>query len=68
MVAEHPEIPAAMTEGEFSQILVWLRENVHRHSSRYDPLDLVRKVTGGPIDPEPYLRYLNAKYSEIYRF
>ncbi len=68
MVAEHPEIPAAMTEGEFSQILVWLRENVHSFSSRYDPLDLVRKITGGPIDAEPYLRYLNAKYSEIYRF
>lgn len=68
MLAEHPDIPAKMTEGDFSQILAWLRENVHRHSSRYDPLDLVRKITGGPIDPEPYLRYLNAKYSEIYRF
>ncbi len=44
MVAEHPEIPAAMTEGEFSQILVWLREN-GTASPAYDPLDLVLKVT-----------------------
>ncbi|HPS32216.1 MAG TPA: carboxypeptidase M32 [Anaerolineaceae bacterium] len=68
MVAANPEIPGAMSAGDFSQILAWLRENVHQHASRYDPQDLVRKITGGPIDPEPYLRYLNAKYSRIYRF
>ena len=67
MVSEHPVIPEAMTEGDFSQILAWLRENVHHLSSRYDPLELVQRITGGTIDPEPYMRYLNTKYSDIYR-
>lgn len=68
MLADHPEIPAAVSEGDFRAILAWLRENVHRHASRYDPLDLVRRITGGPIDPEPYLRYLSTKYRGIYGF
>ena len=31
-----------------------------------DPQELVERVTGSRIDPEPYLRYLETKYGEIY--
>jgi Zn-dependent M32 family carboxypeptidase len=29
---------------------------------------LVEKVTGSKIDPQPYIRYLNTKYRDIYGF
>ncbi len=52
--------------GNFSELLGWLRAKVHVHGHKYDPQDLVQKVTGSKIAPEPYVRYLTKKYSEIY--
>ncbi|MFZ3151412.1 MAG: carboxypeptidase M32 [Anaerolineaceae bacterium] len=66
MLSDHPNIPDEMAQGNFSTILGWLRENIHRNAFRYDPQELVRRATGDTINPEPYLRYLNKKYSEIY--
>jgi carboxypeptidase Taq len=52
--------------GNFSALLEWLRENIHQHGKKYEPQALVEKVTGSKITPEPYIRYLTKKYSEIY--
>ena len=52
--------------GNFSELLGWLRTKVHVHGHKYDPQDLVQMVTGSKITPEPYVRYLTKKYSEIY--
>jgi carboxypeptidase Taq len=52
--------------GNFSELLDWLRKNIHQHGHKYDPQVLVEKVTGSKIAPEPYVRYLTKKYSEIY--
>ena len=52
--------------GNFSELLGWLREKIHRHGHKYDPQDLVQKVTSSKITPGPYVRYLTKKYSEIY--
>ena len=53
-------------KGDFSELLGWLREKIHRHGQKFEPQDLVKKVTGSRITPEPYVRYLTKKYSEIY--
>jgi carboxypeptidase Taq len=52
--------------GDFSELLGWLRTNLHQHGRKYEPQALVEKVTGSRIKPEPYLRYLTKKYNEIY--
>jgi carboxypeptidase Taq len=52
--------------GDFSELLNWLRTNIHRHGHKYEPQTLIEKVTGSRITPEPYLRYLTRKYNEIY--
>jgi len=67
MVADHPDISNEIASGNFAPVLVWMRENVHRYASRYDPQDLVQKITGSRINPEPYMRYLEQKYSQIYQ-
>ena len=61
-----PNLEAQIRQGEFSQLLDWLRTHVHIHGAKYEPQQLVQKVTGSKITPEPYLRYLNQKYGEIY--
>ncbi len=53
-------------KGKFDALLGWLRENIHKHGRKYDPQDLVQRVTGSKITPEPYVRYLTTKYSDIY--
>jgi len=53
-------------KGNFSELLGWLRAKIHIHGHKYDPQDLVQKVTGSKITAEPYVRYLTKKYSEIY--
>ena len=53
-------------KGDFSELLAWLRKNVHQHGQKYEPQKLVESVTGSRISPQPYVRYLTKKYSEIY--
>jgi carboxypeptidase Taq len=60
------DIDELIKRGTFEPLLGWLRQNVHRHGRKFDPQDLVRMVTGSPISPEPYLRYLEQKYSDLY--
>ncbi len=52
--------------GKFDSLLNWLREKVHIHGHKYDPLDLIQKVTGSKINSAAYVRYLTKKYSDIY--
>lgn len=62
-----PDLDEQIQRGEFNPLLEWLREKIHRHGAKFQPQELVKKVTGSTIDPDPYLRYLKKKYSEIYK-
>lgn len=53
-------------KGDFGELLAWLRKNIHQYGQKYEPQTLVEKVTSSKISPEPYVRYLTKKYSEIY--
>jgi carboxypeptidase Taq len=61
-----PDLPEQIRRGEFAPWLAWLREKIHVHGSKYEPQELIQKVTGSKIDPAPYMRYLTNKYSQIY--
>lgn len=61
-----PDLESRIARGEFADLLAWLREKIHQHGAKFEPQDLIQRVTGSPITPEPYLRYLTAKYGEIY--
>ena len=52
--------------GDFGALREWLRDNLHRHGSKFTPKETLARVAGGPIDPEPYLRYLKAKLGDVY--
>jgi len=52
--------------GHFDELLKWLRQNVHQYGHKYEPQELIQKITGSKIDPAPYLRYLRTKFGEIY--
>ena len=66
MSEEIKNIEEKIENAEFDAILVWLRENVHVHGAKYEPQELVQKITGSKITPGPYIKYLNNKFGEIY--
>jgi carboxypeptidase Taq len=64
--AEIPDIYDQIGRGDFAALREWLRENVHRHGRKYLPRELLERVVGGGMDPQPLLAYLRAKLGEIY--
>jgi carboxypeptidase Taq len=60
-----PDVEEQFERGEFGQLHVWLRENLYSLGSKFTPEETIRRVVGGPIDPEPYLRYLRGKLTAL---
>jgi carboxypeptidase Taq len=61
--AELGDLEEQFARGEFSALREWLSEQIYRHGSRYPPRELLWRVTGSDLDPEPYLQYLRAKFA-----
>lgn len=61
-----PDLDDHISQGRFEPLLDWLRVNIHTHGAKFETQELVKRVTGTPIDPQPYLRYLRTKFTEIY--
>lgn len=61
-----PTITTDMAKGDFTQLLRWLRTNIHQHGRRYRSEALCQKVTGKPLDFNLFLNYAQEKYSAIY--
>ncbi len=57
-----PGLDESFERGDFSALGTWLRENLYALGRKLTPKETLERVAGGPIDPEPYLRYLHTKY------
>ena len=65
--SEISDVSEQIAQGQFEELLDWLRTNVHQHGAKYEPQELVKKITGTGINSQPYLDYLWDKYSKIYQ-
>ncbi|MCB8952198.1 MAG: carboxypeptidase M32 [Ardenticatenales bacterium] len=63
---QNPAIRADVEQGDPISLLQWLRDNVHRHGRKFTPSELVQQATGQPLSHEPFVRYITAKFSDIY--
>ena len=61
--AELGDLQDQFARGEFSSLREWLCEQIYRHGSTYPPRELLKRVTGSDLDPEPYLEYLRTKFA-----
>lgn len=57
-----------IARGEFGSVKQWLVKNVHSYGDLYDPPDLIKMITGKELTVDPYLNYLQDKYSKLYDF
>ncbi|WP_309386827.1 carboxypeptidase M32 [Cerasicoccus frondis] len=67
--AVNEEMPSLQTEianGDFSKLLAWLRERIHRHGKRFGTRELIRQAIGEEISPAPLMTYLRERYGALY--
>ena len=64
-LADVPDLETRISQGEYGALRDWLCEHLHRHGRKFTPRETLERAAGGPIDPEPYLRYLKGKLGEV---
>ncbi len=62
-----PDLDARIAANDHRPLLDWLRKHIHRHGRRYRANELIERITGKPVTIEPFMEYVTAKFSQIYR-
>lgn len=62
----HPKIPKEISKGQFTTLHRWLRDNIYQHGSKFTAPEIIKRATGQDMTIEPYLRYLETKYRDLY--
>ncbi len=61
-----PSLPDDYEKGEFSNLLNYLKENIHQYGKIYRAPDLIKRVTGENLNPNYFIEYLEKKFYPIY--
>ena len=64
---EIPNIEDEIAAGQLMILRRWLGQKIHRWGRMFIPDHLSQRVTGVSLSPEPFLRYIDRKYGELYR-
>jgi carboxypeptidase Taq len=64
--ADLPDLDEQIGAGQLDSLREWLRDNIHRHGSKFSTRELLRRVVGGPIEVAPFVGYLKAKLGDVY--
>jgi len=62
-----PNLHDDYKKGEFSNLLNYLRENIHQYGSIYRANELIKRVTGEDLNSDYFLKYIEEKFYPIYR-
>ena len=57
-----PGLMDSIARGDFAPLTGWLREHVHALGSSVSARELLTRATGRPLDPDVFLRHLEARY------
>jgi len=61
-----PGLDESCARGDFSGLLGWLREHIHRVGRGRKAEELVQEITGKALSAQPFMDYLETKYKGIY--
>ncbi len=59
---DEPDLLPALSRGDFSPFIGWMRRNVHAQGSSKASTDLLTAATGRPLDPEVFKEHLARRY------
>ena len=60
------DIDEIIESGDWSSLLDWLRPKIHQQGSKWSPSDLILHATGKNPTPQPFIEYIESKYSQLY--
>jgi carboxypeptidase Taq len=63
-----PHLGQAMSQGNLLPLKDWLNDRVHRWGRQYTAAELIQRVTGHALTPEPFIRDLEQKFGNLYQF
>jgi len=66
MKKDMPDMYKDIEKGDFSKILRWLREHIHKYGKTYSSEEFCKRITGEGLNPVYFTHYLKDKYKEIY--
>jgi len=67
ILADIPDLESQFERGKFDVLLNWLQEKILQHGAKFEPAELIKRVSGSELTAEPYVRYLQSKFGEIYQ-
>lgn len=65
-LATTKEISTQIETGNYNTLHDWLKANIYQHGRKYTAAELVERVTGAPLSIDPFIRYIQRKYGELY--
>ncbi|MBU4033212.1 MAG: carboxypeptidase M32 [Proteobacteria bacterium] len=60
-----PEFSQTIGTGNLEKVQAWLGREIHTHGSVYLPQELLKRVTGAPLSAQPFLAYLEEKFTAL---
>jgi len=66
ILSDIPDLETQFERGKFEALWNWLHENVLQHGAKFEPADLIKRITGTELTAEPYMQYLTNKFGDIY--
>ena len=63
---DNPDVVDQISQGNFTEVLSWLRHHIHQKGRLYCTDDIVKQVCGEGLNSKVYTNYLQQKYFELY--
>jgi carboxypeptidase Taq len=66
MRGDLPDLDEQISIGNLAPLRAWLGAKIHVNGCKFTPQETIKRAVGGPLDPAPYLRYLETKIADLY--
>ncbi|MCK5258976.1 MAG: carboxypeptidase M32, partial [Thermoplasmatales archaeon] len=64
---EKPDITEEIEQGDFTSILTWLREHVHKYGCLMAADEIIENTCGEGLNSKVFIEYLKDKYYSLYK-
>ena len=62
----NPQLSENIQQGDFHTLHAWLKSNIYQHGCIYTAAELIERVTGCDLSIDPFIRYIQQKYGNLY--
>jgi carboxypeptidase Taq len=63
---EDVDVEGCIRDEAFDKLWDWMTEHVHSQGQFYEADALIEDATGSPLSADPFLEYVEAKFTDLY--